>query len=115
VLLVSVLGLGVLAAFAPTFDARGISFTDAIRGGSEATVGQMALARHFAAGSASPAVVLAPEDDWRQVAAAAADVAGVASVAPFTGQRGGPPSPDAAPAVVDLLEKLGVLRQEVTR
>src|SRR4051794_11145753 len=64
--------LAVAAAFAPTFDARGISVTDAIRGGSEATVGQEALARHFAAGSASPAVVLTPEDGWPQVAAAAA-------------------------------------------
>src|SRR3954453_18632418 len=91
--------LAVAAAFAPTFDARGISVTDAIRGGSEATVGQEALARHFDAGSASRAVVVTPEDDWPAVAEAAAVVAGVASVTPFTGQQGGPPSPDAAPVV----------------
>src|SRR4051794_17741598 len=100
VLVWSLIGLGVAAAFAPTFDIRGISFTDAIRGGSEATVGQEALARHFDAGSASPAIVLTPEEDWQDVAAAAADVDGVASVAPYPGRQGGPPSADAQPAVV---------------
>src|SRR3954468_17840543 len=106
VLVWSLIGLGVAAAFAPTFDIRGISFTDAIRGGSEATVGQEALARHFDAGSASPAIVLTPEEDWQDVAVAAADVDGVASVAPFTGQQGGPPAADAQPAVVDGLVRL---------
>src|SRR3954462_5536704 len=106
VLVWSLIGLGVAAAFAPTFDIRGISFTDAIRGGSEATVGQEALARHFDAGSASPAIGLTPEEDWQDVAAAAADVDGVASVAPFTGQQGGPPAADAQPAVVDGLFRL---------
>src|SRR3954469_10892525 len=98
VLVWSLVGLGIAAAFASTFDARGISLSDAIRGGSEATVGQEALARHFDAGSASPAIVLTPEEDWQDVAAAAADVDGVASVAPFTGQQGGPPAADAQPA-----------------
>jgi RND superfamily putative drug exporter len=106
VLVWSLVGLGLAAAFAPSFDARGISFTDAIRGGSEATVGQQALARHFDAGSASPAVVVTPERDWQDVAAAAAEVDGVASVAPFTGRPGGPPSADAQPVVVGGLVRL---------
>ncbi len=106
VLAISLAGLALAAAFAPTFDARGISTTDAIRGGSEATVGQEALARHFEAGSASPAVVVTPEDDWPAVAEAAAGVDGIASVAPFTGQQGGPPAPGAAPVVVDGLVRL---------
>jgi RND superfamily putative drug exporter len=106
VLVWTVIGLAVAAAFAPTFDIRGISFTDAIRGGSEATVGQEALARHFDAGSASPAVVLTPERDWQDVAAAAADVDGIAGVAPYTGEQGGPPAADAQPVVVDGLVRL---------
>src|SRR3954453_10156205 len=106
VLVWSLIGLGVAAAFAPTFGIRGISFTDALRGGSEATVGQEALARHFDAGSASPAIVLTPEEDWQDVAAAAADVDGIASVAPYTGGQGGPPSAGAQPVVVDGLVRL---------
>jgi RND superfamily putative drug exporter len=105
VLVWSLIGLAVAAAFAPTFDARGISFTDALRGGSEATVGQEALARHFDAGSASPATVVTPERDWPDVAAAAADVEGVAAVVPYTGQQG-PPSAGAEPVVVDGLVRL---------
>src|SRR4051794_31813717 len=112
VLVWSLIGLGVAAAFAPTFDARGISFTDSIRGGSEATVGQEALARHFDAGSASPAVVVTPEDDWPAVAAAAAGVDGVASVAPFTGQQGGPAAAGAQPVVVDGVVRLDAVLAE---
>lgn len=105
VLVWSVIGLAVAAAFAPTFDVRGISLTDALRGGSEATVGQETLARHFDAGSASPAVVITPERTWEDVAAAAADVDGVAAVAPYTGEQG-PPTADAEPVVVDGLVRI---------
>jgi RND superfamily putative drug exporter len=106
VLVWTLVGLGIAAAFAPTFDTRGISLTDAVRGGSESSTGQEALARHFDAGSASPAVLLTPERDWQEVAAAAADVDGIASVAPYTGGQGGPPSAGAQPVVVDGLVRL---------
>jgi putative drug exporter of the RND superfamily len=99
--------LVVLAAFAPTFDAGGIALTDAVRGGSESATGQEALARHFPAGGASPAVVITPADGWEAVAEAAAGTDGVIEVVPFTGAESGPPAgPGAAPVEVDGLVRL---------
>ncbi len=100
VLAISVLGLLAAAVFAPTYDAGGITFTDAIQGESNAVAGQEALGRHFEAGVASPTVIVTPEDTWPAVAEAAAGVDGVASVAPFTGADG-PPAPGRPPVVAD--------------
>ncbi|WP_336033329.1 MMPL family transporter [Geodermatophilus sp. FMUSA9-8] len=103
VLAASVLALVAAAVFAPSYDASGITFSDAIRGESNAVDGQEALARHFDAGSGSPTVVVTPEDGWQDVAATAAAAEGVASVVPFTG---GPPGGD--PVVADGLVRLDV-------
>ncbi|MGY1821956.1 MMPL family transporter [Geodermatophilus sp. SYSU D00079] len=109
VLLGSVGLLVVLAAFAPTFDAGGIALSDAVRGGSPSATGQEALARHFDAGGASPAVVVTPADAWPAVAEAAQGIDGVTSVAPFTGERAGPPGAGATePVEVDGLVRLDV-------
>src|SRR5215211_1305094 len=105
-LLGSVGALVVLALFAPAFDAGGIALSDAVRGGSESADGQVALARHYEAGAASPAVILTPADDWQAVAGAAGQVDGVAGVAPFTGQRGGPPGAGGEPVESDGLVRL---------
>ncbi|MGY1709677.1 MMPL family transporter [Geodermatophilus sp. SYSU D00758] len=107
VLAISTLALLAAALFAPTFDADGITFSDAIRGESDGVAGQEALARHFDAGVASPTVVITPEDDWPAVADAAASVDGVAEVTPFTGVQG-PAQPGAGPVVVDGLVRLDV-------
>src|SRR3712207_1741921 len=107
VLALSTLGLALAAVFAPTYDASGITFSDAIQGESNAVQGQEALARHFDAGSGSPTVIVTPEADWPAVARAAAETDGVASVVPFTGaqpQPGAAPAP--APVVVDGLVRL---------
>src|SRR3712207_6527742 len=96
VLAISVLALVAAAVFAPSYEADGITFTDAIRGGSNAVDGQEALARHFAAGVASPTVIITAEDTWPEVAEAAAATEGVASVTPFTGGQ-----PGAEPVVAD--------------
>ena len=106
VLVVSVLGLAVLACFAPTFDARGIPTSQAVRGGSESATGLEALARHYDAGTGSPAVVITPADHWQDVARAAAAVPGVARVQPVTDQPAGPPTAGAAPREVDGLVQL---------
>jgi RND superfamily putative drug exporter len=90
-LLGSVGALAVMALFVPSFDAGGIALSDAVRGGSESADGQVALARHYEAGGASPAVIITPADDWPSVAEAAAQADGVAEVAPYTGEPGGPP------------------------
>ena len=99
----SLLVLLAAAVFAPTYDASGITFSDAIRGESDGVDGQEALARHFDAGSGSPTVVVTPEETWPEVAEVAAATGGVASVAPFTG---GPPGGD--PLVADGLVRLDV-------
>jgi RND superfamily putative drug exporter len=104
VLAVSVLGLVLAAVFAPTYDASGITFSDAIQGESNAVDGQEALARHFDAGSGSPTVVITPEQSWPAVARAAEATDGVASVVPYTGAQ--PGEPGAAPLVVDGLVRL---------
>ena len=104
VLAVSVLALLGAAVFAPTYDASGITFSDAI-GDSPGVAGQEALARHYEAGIASPATIITPEDTWQDVAVAAGDTDGVAAVVPFTGQPG-LPDPTAAPRVVDGLVRL---------
>lgn len=99
VLAISTLALVAAAVFAPTYQADGIAFSDAIQGESNGVAGQEALGRHFEAGVASPAVIITPEQDWPAVAEAAQATDGVASVAPFTGD--GPPLPGAGPVVVD--------------
>jgi putative drug exporter of the RND superfamily len=91
------------ALFAPTYDADGIPISDAIQGESNGVEGQAALGRHFDAGTASPTVIVTPEENWPAVAEAAAATEGVASVVPFTG---GPPLPFAQPLVVDGLVRL---------
>ncbi|NEK84175.1 MMPL family transporter [Blastococcus saxobsidens] len=99
--------LVVLALFVPTFDSDGIPLSEAVRGGSESGAGQEALARHYEAGAASPAVIITPADGWEDVAEAAAATDGVAGVAPFTGQQGGPPGAGATePVEVDGLVRL---------
>ncbi len=105
VLALSTLALVAAAVFAPTFDASGITFSDAIRGESNGVAGQEALGRHFDAGSGSPTVVVTPEGTWPAVAEAAAATEGVATVVPFTGADG-PPQPGAQPVVVDGLVRL---------
>ncbi|PWW21923.1 RND superfamily putative drug exporter [Geodermatophilus normandii] len=107
VLAVSTLALVAAAVFAPTYQAEGITFTDAIRGESDAVDGQEALARHFDAGAGAPAVVVTPEATWPAVAEAAAATDGIASAVPFTGADG-PPQPGADPVVVDGLVRLDV-------
>jgi RND superfamily putative drug exporter len=103
VLAVSVAGLLAAAVFAPSFQADGLPLSEAVRGNPEGARGQEALARHFDAGSGSPAVLVTPVDTWQDVAAAAAEVPGVASVAPVTD---GPPTPGAPPREVDGLVQL---------
>ena len=108
VLALSTLALVAAAVFAPTYDAGGITFTDAIRGESNAVDGQEALGRHFDAGAGAPTVVVTPEATWPAVAEAAAATDGIASVVPFTGAEG-PPQPGARPVVAD-----GRVRLDVT-
>jgi RND superfamily putative drug exporter len=107
-LLGSVGALVVLALFLPTFDSDGIPLSEAVRGGSESGAGQEAIARHFEAGAASPAIIITPADGWQEVADAAAGTDGVAEVEPFTGAQSG------APGAGEPLEVDGLVRLEAT-
>ena len=101
----------------PTLKANGVPQTEFILGKSEAVDGQAILADHFAAGTGSPAVIIAPEADYQKVMDAAATVDGVSDVTVYTGASaapvvmssnptagnapvGGPPSASGAPAGV---------------
>ena len=96
--IVTALGLGVLAAFLPTFKADGVAQTDFFLAQVESVDGQEALARHFAAGSGSPAQVVAPEADLDAVLEVVVADPGVSEAAP---QVAGPPGPGSEPQVVD--------------
>ncbi len=96
-----------LALFVPTFDSDGIPLSEGVRGGSESGTGQVALARHYEAGGASPAVIITPADGWQDVADAAAGTDGVAEVQPYAGERAGAPGAGAnEPVEVDGLVRL---------
>lgn len=79
---VSVALLG-LAAFVPTFKAEGVAQSDFLLATVESSEGQDALARHFPAGSGSPATVIAAESDLDAVVETISTVDGVASVEPL--------------------------------
>ena len=101
----TVLALLVAASFATTLKANGISQSDAFTSKPDSVVGQEELGKHFPAGAGNPAVVIANAAQERAVTAAAAQVPGVASVVPFTGQPG-PPTAGASAKVVDGLVQL---------
>jgi RND superfamily putative drug exporter len=77
------LGLLVLAAFLPTFKAQGVAQSDFLLATVESTEGQEALARHFPAGTGSPATVIGPADELEAMTQTLAGVDGVASVVPL--------------------------------
>jgi RND superfamily putative drug exporter len=83
------------AAFLPTFKADGVAQSDFLLAQVESTSGQEALARHFPAGSGSPATVVGPTDALDDMVAVVSDVDGVASTAPVVDPATG------EPAVVD--------------
>lgn len=80
VVIVGALVLGALAVSATQIQ-LGLSQTERFTSKPEAVVGQEVIADAFAAGSGSPAVVMAPIDRADDVAAAAEEVTGVTSVA----------------------------------
>ena len=68
----------------PQFKADGVAETDTILGSSNAVDGQHALARHYPAGTGSPAVIIAAAPRLAAVVAAAKATAGIEQVAPLT-------------------------------
>jgi len=87
-------GLVVLAAFAPTLKADGITQSQIFLNKVESVTGQEVLARHFPAGSGSPVQIIAPGTKAEQTLTTVRSVGGVATA--FAGQTPGVP-----PKVVD--------------
>jgi RND superfamily putative drug exporter len=83
--------LAVFAAFLPQFKAEGVAQSDFFLTTVEATEGQDALARHFAAGSGDPAVVIGPADELEAMASTLEGVEGVAAVVPLADPASGQP------------------------
>lgn len=64
--------------------------------------GQEVIARHYPAGTGSPATIFTTAQSAQRVVEVAQGVPGVAAVRPFSGgEQGGPPDRNAAPKVVD--------------
>ncbi|MGC5020851.1 MMPL family transporter [Micromonospora sp. DT47] len=68
---------------------------------TDSVAGQEVIARHYPAGTGSPATIFTTQEAARQVAQVAQGVPGVAAVRPVTGSQAGPPDPNAQPTVVD--------------
>lgn len=99
----------VLAAFVPTLRAGGTSQTDVFLTPVDSVAGEEVLAEHFPAGAVQPATVVVDEADVDAVVAAAQDVPGVSSAAPYTGVPAGAPAGDAPPVVVDGVARVDVV------
>jgi RND superfamily putative drug exporter len=80
-----------LAAFLPTFKADGVAQSDFFLATVEATEGQEALARHFPAGSGSPATVIGPTEELPAMVSTLEGVDGVAAVVPVSDPATGEP------------------------
>ena len=99
VTLVALLGL---AAFVPTFEAKGVTQSDFFLTRVDSVAGQETLVRHYPAGSGSPVQIVTPQDKAAQVVQVLGTVSGVRD--PFIGEAPGLP-----PRVVD-----GRVRVQVT-
>jgi putative drug exporter of the RND superfamily len=85
---VTVAVLVLLAAFLPTFSARGTTQAQTFLTEVESVTGADALPQHFPAGSGDPTVVIGPAEDLPAMTALARDRAGVAQVTPVTDEAG---------------------------
>ncbi|MDH6462296.1 RND superfamily putative drug exporter [Micromonospora sp. A200] len=68
---------------------------------TDSVAGQEVIARHYPAGTGSPATIFTNQEAAQEVARVAQGVRGVAAVRPVTGERAGPPEENAPPKVVD--------------
>jgi len=89
--LVALLGL---AAFVPTFQAKGVTQSDFFLTRVDSVAGQEILVRHYPAGSGSPVQIVTPQDKAAQVVQVLGTVTGVRD--PFVGE-----TPGAPPKVVE--------------
>ena len=110
---VTALGLVIFAAFLPQLRSSGVAQTDVFLVKVDSVAGQEALGRHFPAGAGSPAVIVANAESAEQVVQTAAQVDGVATVVPFTGQPV-PANPGSSPSPPKPLVADGLVRIDAT-
>jgi RND superfamily putative drug exporter len=93
-------GLLVAAAFAPTFQASGSTIDETFLDDTDAITAQKVIGEHFPAGSATPVLVVVPQADAQEALAVVTADPGVESayIGLVTPQPGQPPVP---PKVVD--------------
>ncbi|MGR6321448.1 MMPL family transporter [Micromonospora soli] len=100
--LVTAVVLAALAVGVTQLGATTLGQSDLFTNRTDSVAGQEAIARHYPAGTGSPATIFTNEATARQVAQVAQGVPGVSSVRPLTAQnQAGPPDPNAPPLVVD--------------
>ncbi|MGN9808984.1 MMPL family transporter [Micromonospora sp. BQ11] len=98
--LVTAVLLAALALGLTQLGATTLGQTDLFTERTDSVAGQEVIARHYPAGTGSPATIFTTEQTARQVAEVARGVPGVAAVRPVTGERAGPPDENAPPKVV---------------
>lgn len=98
--LVTAVALAALALGVTQLNATALGQSDLFTKRTDSVAGQEVIARHYPAGTGSPATIFTNQATAEQVARAAQGVPGVASVRPFTRQPG-TPTADAPPTVVD--------------
>ncbi|MEV1146570.1 MMPL family transporter [Micromonospora sp. NPDC049799] len=99
--LVTAVLLAALALGLTQLGATTLGQTDLFTERTDSVAGQEVIARHYPAGTGSPATIFTTEGAARQVAGVARGVPGVAAVRPVTAERAGPPEENAPPKVVD--------------
>lgn len=114
--LVTTLALAALALGLTQLGATTLGESDLFTERTDSVAGQEAIARHFPAGTGSPAIIFTRQDTAEQVATVAQGLPAVVAVRPVTDSPTAGPGPDAAtgpdptepPKVVDGLVQLEV-------
>lgn len=101
--IISALVLGAMSLGLAQLDADGVPSSEFVLGESQARDGQELLGEHFPAGSGTPAVVIGPEGDLRQMADVALATDGVSTVSVLAADS----LSGSAPVTADGIEALG--------
>ncbi|MEV4665188.1 MMPL family transporter [Micromonospora echinofusca] len=99
--LLTTLAMAALALGLTQLGATTLGQSDLFTGRTDSVAGQEVIARHYPAGTGSPATIFTTRETAQEVARVARGVPGIAAVRPVTADRTGPPDPNAPPAVVD--------------
>ena len=100
--IVTVIVLGALCAFVPTFKGSGTAQTDVFLTDVDSIAGQDALTEHFPGGSGNPVIIIAPESVASSVVSAVGAVDGISGEPQILTAAGtGPQAAGAPPLVVD--------------